>query len=54
MFENFINIIKQFRKIFNIKVILNKIHSNLENENKSLEEQQLLWLDLKKRIFECL
>ena len=53
MFENFINIIKQFRKIFNIKVILNKTHSNLENENKSLEEQQLLWLDLKKRIFEC-
>jgi predicted unusual protein kinase regulating ubiquinone biosynthesis (AarF/ABC1/UbiB family) len=48
-----VNIFRQLRKIFGIKGILENIRTNLADEKKSLEDQKLLWLDLKNRIFSC-
>jgi predicted unusual protein kinase regulating ubiquinone biosynthesis (AarF/ABC1/UbiB family) len=53
MFRYLANIFRQLRKIFGIKGILENIHNNLADENKSLEEQKSQWLDLKNRIFIC-
>jgi predicted unusual protein kinase regulating ubiquinone biosynthesis (AarF/ABC1/UbiB family) len=53
MFRYLANIFRQLRKIFGIKGILENIHNNLADENKSLAAQQSLWLDLKNRIFTC-
>jgi len=53
MFRYLVNIFRQLRKIFGIKGILETIHTNLSNPEKSLADQQLLWLDLKTRIFRC-
>ncbi len=41
------------RKIFGIKGILEIIHSNLNNDEKLLEDQKQLWLNLKNSIFVC-
>ena len=55
MFRYLINIFRQLRKIFGIKGILEVIHTNLhcDEEEKSLADQQKVWLDLKTRIFSC-
>lgn len=53
MFRYLINIFRQLRKIFGIKGILETIHNNLADEKKCLEDQQVVWLDLKNRIFNC-
>ena len=53
MFRYLVNIFRQLRKIFGIKGILETIHTNLGDKKKSLEDQQLVWLDLKTRIFSC-
>jgi len=53
MFRYLVNIFRQLQKIFGIKGILECIHSNLNNQDKSLEDQKPAWLDLKSRIFAC-
>ncbi len=53
MFKYFINIFRQLRKIFGIKGILEVIHTNLEDPEKSLADQETTWLDLKQCIFKC-
>lgn len=53
MFRYLINIFRQLKHIFGIKGILETIHTNLADENKSLAYQQVVWLELKTRIFVC-